>query len=167
MPPYSSSSGVTPVVESQANPLWYSSAPSSHARSTYAIPAGAEPFDARHGHASGLIVYPTLRDSSSTAISPLSISGQELTFPVYTTGSKREEKKGDKSRAASRRFRLRRKDHIQELERSAKVLEKERDFFRVECDFYIEYITIKFGSHMLPSRPSREFCIDEHSPKKP
>jgi hypothetical protein len=185
LPSHSSSFGVTSVAESQPNLT-----PSLHARSNREISiyscttAETGSFDARHGPSSAC---PSLREDFSTTTPSLtsgheralllpsstlseqtdSIKQQHLNpYPVidYETASKKQDEKRRRNMIASRRYRERKNDRIQDLAASMERLQRDRDFYYEECCFYYDFIVHHIGSNLLPPRPRppvSNFGIDE------
>jgi hypothetical protein len=79
----------------------------------------------------------------------------EIPRPVidYEAASNNQNEKRKRNVAASRRYRERKKDRIQDLEALVKGLERERDFYYGEWCFYYDFIVHRIGSHLLPPRP--------------
>jgi hypothetical protein len=70
----------------------------------------------------------------------------------FKKGSKTQDEKRKRNRAASKRYRARKSDWTQELEASVEELKRERDFYRGQCCFYYGFIVDNIGSHMLQFR---------------
>jgi hypothetical protein len=84
-----------------------------------------------------------------------------LCLPIdLTTASTDRQAKRKRNALASSNFRARKKARIQGLENDVKSVKEqsdiylmERDFYRGECCFYVNFIRDHLGPHVLPPRP--------------